>query len=401
MPTYDVVVAGGGPAGLQFAREVGRRSEYSVAVLERHASLADNDKSTGGTFDQVVDGFDLPDRVVMSTNPGMIFEGPTAKGHVELRNYVLDFPAFLTFLGEDARQHGVDIITDTTVQEPIVEDGHVQGVRARHSGTSTTFRGDLIVDATGPDGVLTTALGMWDRAAAQRGIGKEFEVTGTFDRDAMLFRFDHTYAPGGYTWVFPAGEQRFKIGVCWVNDFHDRHAPADGGGIDDYLDTWIASDPRWTVDEVAAVHAGAVVSDNSINQRAGNGILAIGDAVSSINPLFGEGIRPAMQSASMAATVALQALNQGDTSREALAAYEREWNARMGPRWKLQRMVGELLYDFDAEQQDVFIEKLKDLSPAQIDRLQTYRLTPRELLSLYPFKPKDVPKFPTVLRHLQ
>ena len=42
MPEYDVVVAGGGPAGLQFAREVGRRSDYSVAVLEANDALADN-----------------------------------------------------------------------------------------------------------------------------------------------------------------------------------------------------------------------------------------------------------------------------------------------------------------------------------------------------------------------
>ncbi|PSP51360.1 NAD(P)/FAD-dependent oxidoreductase, partial [Halobacteriales archaeon QH_7_68_42] len=61
----DVVVAGGGPAGLQFARSMAGRSNRSVVVLEANDALSDNDKSTGGTFDRVIEGFDIPDSVVM------------------------------------------------------------------------------------------------------------------------------------------------------------------------------------------------------------------------------------------------------------------------------------------------------------------------------------------------
>nr|WP_246308294.1 lycopene cyclase family protein [Halosimplex rubrum] len=62
MPAYDVAVAGGGPAGLQFARSVASRSEHSVVVLEANDSLADNNKSTGGTFDEAIRQFDIPER---------------------------------------------------------------------------------------------------------------------------------------------------------------------------------------------------------------------------------------------------------------------------------------------------------------------------------------------------
>jgi digeranylgeranylglycerophospholipid reductase len=242
---------------------------------------------------------------------------------------------------------------------------------------------------------------MWEPDTAQRGIGKEYEVEGTLDCDSMLFKFDHEFAPGGYAWTFPGGDGVFKIGVCWVNDFYERHRPSANRGIDSYIDDWIESDDRWTVEEVRAVHAGDAVVDNSINQRADDGIVAVGDAVSSINPLFGEGIRPAMESAEMAADVVLSALREGDTSREKLSAYESRWNREKGSKWKTQRMVGELLYDFDAEQQDQFVRKSGQLSPAQADRLQRYELTLGDLLGLYPFKLKDVPKAPTLLRHVR
>lgn len=400
MVDFDVVIAGGGPSGLQFAREIVSKSDYSVVVLERNNKISDNDKSTGGTFHQVIDGFDIPDRVIMDSSPNVIFESPGAQSRLEIPNYVLDFPAFLKYLSEDAQRNGATIMTGSKVSKPITKNGDVEGVRVESDGQTVDYRGEVVVDATGPAGVLTNRLGMWDSKAAQRGIGKEYQVKGKFDCDSMLFRFDHQYAPGGYAWVFPGGDNVFKIGVCWVDDFYQRHRSPQDGGIDDYIKQWIDADDRWTVDDIEDIHAGQAVSDNSINQRAGEGIVAVGDAVSSINPLFGEGIRPGMESAEMAADVVIDALRQGNTSRSKLVEYEKRWNREKGSKWKTQRMVGELLYDFDIDQQDGFVQKTGKLSSKQADRLQRYELTFLDLISLYPFKLKDMLKAPALLRHL-
>jgi len=203
MVDFDVVIAGGGPSGLQFAREIVSKSDYSVVVLERNNKISDNDKSTGGTFHQVIDGFDIPDRVIMDSSPNVIFESPGAQSRLEIPNYVLDFPAFLKYLSEDAQRNGATIMTGSKVSKPITKNGDVEGVRVESDGQTVDYRGEVVVDATGPAGVLTNRLGMWDSKAAQRGIGKEYQVKGKFDCDSMLFRFDHQYAPGGYAWVFP------------------------------------------------------------------------------------------------------------------------------------------------------------------------------------------------------
>jgi digeranylgeranylglycerophospholipid reductase len=141
--------------------------------------------------------------------------------------------------------------------------------------------------------------------------------------------------------------------------------------------------------------------NNSLNRRAVDGLVAVGDAVSSINPLFGEGIRPGMESARMAVDVAIDALAAGDTSRGGLAPYERRWNDQKGFHWRIQRIVGELLYDFDADQQARFVRKAGRLDREGAARLQRYELSLRDYLSLYPFDPSDVRKVPRLLRHVR
>lgn len=395
----DVVVAGGGPAGLQFAREIASRSGFTVAVLERNKRIRDNDKSTGGTFEEVVDGYDVPERVVMAETDTVTFEGPTSRSLLDIDGYVLDFPRFLEFLSAEAEAAGADVFTGVRVEGVRTRNEQVRGVRYTSDGTSNALRATLTVDATGPDAVLTSTLGFFDPTEAQRGIGLEFEAHGRYETEGtMLFRFDHEDAPGGYAWTFPAGCDRFKAGVCWVDDFCSRHRTERS--IHTYVERWVDRDPRWNVTSVAQKHAGEVRSNNSMNRRVTDGVMAIGDSVSSINPLFGEGIRPAMESATMAADVAIPALRDGDVSEMRLVPYENRWNERRGRAWKLQRIVGELLYDFDADQQDAFVDRLARLSPSATERLRSYQLTPVDLLRLYPFKPKDISKVPELMRHL-
>src|SRR5205814_9824338 len=57
-------------------------------------------------------------------------------------------------------------------------------------------------------------------------------------------------------------------------------------------------------------------------------VLLIGDAASMVDPINGEGIHTALESARMAARVAGEALRAGDFSEPFLSRYERRWRTR-------------------------------------------------------------------------
>jgi len=398
VPDVDVVVAGGGPSGLQFARAVAERSDRSVLVLEANGALSDNDKSTGGTFPELVEEYDVPEDVIMADVSGVTYEAPGASETLPIPAHVLDFPAFLEHLGREAEAAGAQIRTGARVKSPLVEDGRVVGVEYSTDGLLDRLRAEVVVDATGPACTLVTQLDMFDPVGVPLAVGKEYEVAGHHEIDSLLFRFDHEAAPGGYAWTFPAGDGAFKAGVCWFTERFEARTADEDRTIDEYVRDWLAADDRWDHDRTRAVHAGKAAVNGSLNRRATDGLVAVGDAVASINPLLGEGIRPGMQSADMAAAVVLDALAAGDVSRERLVEYERRWNAEKGRRWRLQHLVGTLLYDFTPDQQRRFVENSGRLSPAQRDRFENYEPTVRDLLQLYPLSVRDVRKLPAVAR---
>ncbi|MFB6216185.1 MAG: NAD(P)/FAD-dependent oxidoreductase, partial [Candidatus Aenigmatarchaeota archaeon] len=125
---YDIIVAGSGPAGGQFARTIAENTDYTLAILERDSCVGDNDKSTAGSFKEVVEYREIPDHVVMDKNENVIFESPNETAELPISNYVLDFPALQEFLVSEAEKNGGELYTNATVTKPLVENGRVAGL---------------------------------------------------------------------------------------------------------------------------------------------------------------------------------------------------------------------------------------------------------------------------------
>ncbi len=367
---YDVVIAGAGPAGGQCARDLAAR-DYSTLLLEAEPEEQfprTSNKSTAGTFPSAMASFGIPERVVQNHTDNVVLESPTDHFRRDQSGVVLDFGKYKQFLVEDARADGAEVRFGARATAPIVEDGSVEGVR--YNGDREVYA-DVVIDATGPAAPLATELGVADLDRERQAIGVEYEMEGVEVghpdyadlRDAMMLRLDHGTAPGGYAWIFHTGEDRAKVGICYIQN--ERHAERgrDGATIDDYLTEWIERDPRLTDAEPIEdkqQHRGSAHIQTPTRMST-DSFMAVGDTVPTIDPLWGEGIDKCMRSGRAAAVTVDDCLmgDRRNTSAEAMALYDELWESDVAPSARRRLLMTELLYFAPDERYDRLMRDLR------------------------------------------
>lgn len=366
---FDVIVAGAGPAGAQAARDLAGR-DYDVLVLETEQEdqfPRQSNKSTAGTFPSMLASFSVPDDVVMNFTDTVVLESPNDHYAHGQPGAVMDFADFKQFLVRDSREQGATYRFGSRVSKPITEDGEVVGVR--YNGDSEVYA-DVVIDATGPAAPLAKDLGVTELSRDRQAIGVEYEFEGVdLDHpeygdltDAMMLRLDHDLAPGGYSWIFTTGSDTAKVGLCYIqNDYHRRYAD-DGMAIDDYLERWLETDPRFeNATRLAGKQHRGSAHVQSPGEMTTDGFIAIGDTVPSVDPLWGEGIHKGMKSARAAAITADHALtSEGrNTSAEKMSIYNDLWHEQVAPNARERLLMTELLYFAPNERYDTLMEDLR------------------------------------------
>jgi digeranylgeranylglycerophospholipid reductase len=360
----EVVIAGGGPAGLSAAETVARAGR-AVTVLEQNHEIGSPIRTSGGSFIEEMEALGIPARLyhpisrVRFLSPGnaAIFEYPTP------RFCVLDVRGTFQYLAERAIEAGARVQLGARVEAPIVENGAVFGVRSSRG----ELRARLTIDASGyrstllKHGLLKQS-GL-DPGFRRFGVGSEYDLYAPHcDPSEAVLLVGGEVAPSGYAWVFPWGRGRVRVGVGVIH-------PDSRANPEDYLDGLVAEAGRFGVNLKGAHpvehHSGLIPSEQFVERFASDGILGIGDAVGNASSLLGEGIRWAIQAGRMAGQVATRALENGDVSRGALEPFERQWRKRFGADLRLAHRINLRISGWDDRKWDQRTELLKLLSPDQ------------------------------------
>ena len=367
---FDVIVAGAGPAGAQCARDLAQRG-YDVVVLEAESEAdfpRQSNKSTAGTFPSMMASFGVPDEVVMNYTDDVVLESPNDHYVQHQPGAVLEFADFKRWLVRKGREQGATYRFDARANAPIMADGAISGVR--YAGDEEVYA-DIVVDATGPAAPLAKELGVSDLQRDHQAIGVEWEMEGVEMNhpdyadltNAMMLRLDHTYAPGGYSWIFHTGGDTAKVGLCYIqNESHEQYG-RDGASIDDYLHQWLEDDPRFADAERITEkqqHRGSAHIQMP-GKLCTDGFMAVGDTVPTIDPLWGEGIHKGMKSGRMAAITADRCFTEADpdTSAEAMSVYSKLWHSEVAPRMRERLLMTELLYLTPNERYDRLMDDLR------------------------------------------
>ncbi len=344
---YDVVVAGGGPAGLAAAR-VAAAEGGKVLLLELQAQIGGQTQSaTWGPADVITP--QLKESIVANMK-----EVRLHSPHKELSvngdfGVIVDRRLFDKLLAADAVASGAELWVSAPVKELLVSGDAVRGAYVEAGGWAERIESELVIDATGARGEWSSLLLRkvlkrdWKRELL--ALSNEYLMANvSSDQSADLF-FTSYFAPLGHAWIYPFGKRFAMAGVHGVRIHPDA-------ALDEFIGRRGVSRLERAVP--VAAFRGQLPLEGSLNQTCANGVIAAGGAAGQIYALSGQGLRYALRCGEIAGKVAIDAITEGNVSKEALTDYERQWRAE----FDAELRAGQLLHSSLSVSQDQRMDAL-------------------------------------------
>jgi digeranylgeranylglycerophospholipid reductase len=361
----DVLIVGGGPAGLA-AAEAAAQGGAKTLVLERQNEIGYPVHTSGGSWVSEMKALGIPEHLYHPINK-VFFLSPRREVPLFYNPAVacvIDVRGVYQHLAGRAVAAGASLRVRHTVEQTLMEDGRVVGVTAKnHVSERITLRAPVTIDASGFSRHVGVRTEM-GKAFHRYGYGAEYDLYApNYPQDELYLIMGSKYAPNGYAWIFPRGNGRVRLGVGVLHPDSEEDARV-------YLDSIVRDIPQLAEKFKGAspveYHTGLFPSEGPLERFSRDGLLLAGDAGGHGSTLVGEGIRFAIYSGQMAGQVAAEAIKAGDTSASFLSRFDRRWRARFGRDMDIAYMINKHIAQYSDEKWDDALDLMKRLTPAQV-----------------------------------
>lgn len=335
-----VAVVGAGPAG-STAAEVVAASGTEVLLIDRKGEIG-GPVQCGGFLPEAfeLEGLmprarlpqtlrEIPERCILHRTELQRIYSPSGEyRQFAVAGRVLDRRAYDRYLAARAARAGARILPATRAR---LEDGmmHLSG----------HFRGkvrpQVIIGADGPRSVVSRAMG---NPAQETGICLEYEMVDVnIDTKAAEMYFSAYYAPGGYAWIIPLGQDTANVGIGVRSSYMAGQKPSS------ILGRFIREHPvaaeKLADGQVLAVMRGLVPSGGSCGVIQKSNMLLAGDAAGHVMATSGGGIPLAAVAGRVAGeTAAANLQGEMDLSSYASRIHE-EFGTQLSRSVRIRKMV--------------------------------------------------------------
>jgi digeranylgeranylglycerophospholipid reductase len=405
---YDIIVAGGGLAGMIVASSAAHYSKQSLRIL----IIDRNNLSILGK--KTLSGWICGDAVgkntveYMSSRIGIEWKYPEIEHPVKgVIAYSPDHRTAISFDGEgyilnrkllpqkqmkDAVKAGVEVRDQVILRSLIIENNNVIGVEGEDTLNRSLFKktAKIVVDCTGVTSVLRNNLAI--KSYIQRRIDRDdLEATGRyiynfdvadqdntfFDPDYCIIHLDQKLAPGGYGWVFPKGKDKANIGLGVQQKAFERRNKEMGIHkdlkrlIDEYVEiNPVITNPKIANSEMDEGNAWGTWQVSVRRQNdcmVANGYMLVGDSAWMPKPLDAGGIGPAIIAATIAGHDAVYAIESEDITEKGLWKYNKNYVTDYGYKTAGLEVFRRMLQGLTNEQIDYGMKHF--LSKMDIDKI--------------------------------
>jgi geranylgeranyl reductase family protein len=341
---WDVIVVGAGPGGSRAAATLA--SEHvDVLLVDKEKFPRDkpcSDIYSGGAaeffkkvgvYEEIVKAGFIYKETILTSPDYTALHAPNTKAFTCPRR-VGD-----NILKNNAVRLGAEFWEDCWVNDLIVEDGQVCGVKAKYQGEFVDLHSKIVIGADGSHSWVAKRIGAFkdDQTMTFLCGRMYFKVKPTIV--SMEVHFDKDFAPG-FMCVspHPGYDDTVNIGMgIQLSSYYDSGIDGEAA-----VRKWIETSPYGErirgAQQISPWMGWRMSSAGLLDKIYDAGVMLVGDAGSFTKPFLLEGIEEASHSGYLAALTAIEALGEEDFGKESLSRYEKRANETLIP--KLKKMQG-------------------------------------------------------------
>ena len=361
----DIVVIGGGPAGITAAINAARCGRR-VCLIDRK-ELAGYPVRCGEAIG--LNGFtssvSLKDEWIKSKIARMKLVSPSGisisvPGDYE--GYVIDRQKMESDLIKEAEVLGVLYVPSTSILSVApASDG-----RYECKSVDRTFSAQCVILAEGVESRLARSLG-WKtslelsdiESCAFCRISHE-----NIEPETAVFYLGSNLAPGGYVWVFPRGKRTANVGLGVLG------TRCEGGMPKDLLVSFV--NKYFPGASISELHCAGVPMGKWIKPLVKDGVMLVGDTARMMNCVSGAGIAYALFSGKTAGTTAGMSFTDGVLNRTFLKKYEKKWASFYGKQQLRSFKLKEVMVGFTDEFLNEIARSVAKTDPKKVNILSIF-----------------------------
>lgn len=341
----EVIVVGGGPAGIAAAITIARGGR-KVVLIERGKFSGSKNVFGGAIYTQPTKEI-FPDfektaplerrniehrYAILSEDESTVVSYRNKKSQ-DYGSYTVIRAKFDRWMAQEARKEGVYIAEETVVRELISENGKITGVKTELED----YYADIVILADGVNSLLAKSVGLREDIEC-KDVALSVKEVFKIDKEKINDRFNIADDEGCIYEIF-GGSMLGKLGLGFM--YTNKESVSIGLGIT--LDDLAAGKvkPYELLDELKSHPAIApLIKDGELLEYSAHlipeggykklpklysdGVMVTGDAAMLVNNLHWEGTNLAMISGKLAGETALIALKQNDFSASMLSRYQKK-----------------------------------------------------------------------------